>query len=117
MPWSVAAISANLRAVANLPTNKALPTRRSTSFDPDVALAFGEVFQSMRVERGHAQDAFALVAGVDRSYYGKLERGERQPSVGLLLRISKAFGVSGAEVMAAAEQLMAKRARQKVRRR
>jgi DNA-binding XRE family transcriptional regulator len=117
MPWSVAAVHAILRAVAILTAKRTLTVRRSTSFEPEVALAFGEVFQSMRVERALAQDAFALVAGVDRSYYGKLERGERQPSVGLLLRISKAFGVSGAEVMAAAEQLMAKNARRKIRRR
>lgn len=117
MPWPVAIFSANLPAVATLSAEKTIPTRRSTSFDPDVALAFGEVFQSMRLERAHAQDAFALIAGVDRSYYGKLERGERQPSVGLLLRISKALGVSGAEVMAAAEQLMARKARQRARRR
>ncbi|MEH0168511.1 helix-turn-helix domain-containing protein [Roseateles microcysteis] len=95
----------------------AIPAKRSTSFDPEVALAFGTVFQSMRLERSYAQDAFALIAGIDRSYYGKLERGERQPTVGLLLRISKALGVSGAEIMAAAEQLMAKKVRQTARRR
>jgi Helix-turn-helix domain len=54
---------------------------RVTSFDPLVAGAFGLVARSMREERGIAQDAFALAAGVDRSYYGKLERGQWQPSL------------------------------------
>lgn len=99
------------------PAVKKVSPKRSTSFDPEVALAFGAVFQMMRLERDHAQDAFALIAGVDRSYYGKLERGERQPSVGLLLRIARALDVSGADLMAAAEKLMAKKARQKARQR
>lgn len=57
---------------------------------------------------GVAQDAFSLKAGVDRSYYGRLERGERQPTVSLLLRIAGALGMSGAELLAEAEALLAK---------
>lgn len=45
----------------------------------------------------------ALEAGVDRSYFGKLERGERQPSLSILLRIAGALGVSGAELVKRAE--------------
>jgi transcriptional regulator with XRE-family HTH domain len=41
-----------------------------------VAKAFGAVVRAEREQRGIAQDAFALLAHVDRSYYGKLERGE-----------------------------------------
>jgi XRE family transcriptional regulator, regulator of sulfur utilization len=58
----------------------------------------------MREERGIAQDAFALAAGVDRSYYGKLERGQRQPSLGILLRVSTALGVSGSLMLEAVEK-------------
>ena len=46
-----------------------------------------------------AQDQLALSANIDRSYYGKLERGERQPSLGLLLRAARALGVSGATLV------------------
>jgi XRE family transcriptional regulator, regulator of sulfur utilization len=49
----------------------------------------------MREKLDVAQDAFALAAGVDRSYYGKLERGERQPSLSILLRIATALGCPG----------------------
>jgi XRE family transcriptional regulator, regulator of sulfur utilization len=77
---------------------------RVTSFDPQVAEAFGLVARSMREERGIAQDAFALAAGVDRSYYGKLERGQRQPSLGILLRVSTALGVSGSLMLEAVEK-------------
>jgi XRE family transcriptional regulator, regulator of sulfur utilization len=76
---------------------------RATSFDPGVARAFGEVVRELRVARGIAQDALALMASVDRSYFGKLERGERQPSLALLLRIATALGISGAELVTKAE--------------
>ncbi len=46
-----------------------------------------------------AQDEFALLANVDRSYFGKLERGERQPSLALLLRIAKGLGLPGASLV------------------
>ena len=48
---------------------------------------------------GIAQDVLPILAQMDRSFYGKLERGERQPSIGVLLRIAKAFGTSAAELL------------------
>lgn len=77
---------------------------RATSFDPQVARAFGLVVRAMREELAVAQDAFALAAGIDRSYYGKLERGERQPSLGIFLRVSTALGSSGSRVLDAVEK-------------
>jgi XRE family transcriptional regulator, regulator of sulfur utilization len=74
-----------------------------SSFDPAVAKVFGDVVRTLREQSGLAQDKFAFMANVDRSYYGKLERGERQPSLALLLRISQALGVSGAELLSLVE--------------
>ena len=85
------------------PKKKLLPVRRATSFEPLAARAFGEVIRSLREGKGLAQDQFALLASVDRSYYGKLERGERQPSLGLLLRIAGGLGVSGAKLVETTE--------------
>ena len=39
------------------------------------AAVFGEVIRAERVKQAIAQDQFALLANVDRSYFGKLERG------------------------------------------
>jgi transcriptional regulator with XRE-family HTH domain len=91
---------------SNRPAKKTIPARRSTSFEPATAKAFGEVVRSLREEQGVAQDQFALLANVDRSYYGKLERGERQPSLGLLLRIAKGLGVPGASLVEKTELRM-----------
>lgn len=68
-----------------------------------------QAIRSTREAQGHSQDGFALLAGVDRSYYGKLERGERQPTVALLLRVANALGVPGSALLAQAEALLADR--------
>jgi len=77
--------------------------KRSSSFDPSVARAFGRAVRAERLRRHVAQDAFALEASIDRSYFGKLERGERQPSLTLFLRIASGLGLSGSELLAAVE--------------
>lgn len=64
------------------------------------------MIRALRERNGVAQDQLALMASIDRSYYGKLERGERQPSLGLLLRAAKALGVSGATLVQATEKLL-----------
>jgi transcriptional regulator with XRE-family HTH domain len=73
-----------------------------------VAKAFGRVVRKEREGQGIAQDAFALLANVDRSYYGKLERGERQLSLGLLLRISSGGRATRAEIVQSGERAQRK---------
>ena len=80
------------------------PVRRASSFEPTAAAAFGAVIRAERVRRSIPQDQFALRANIDRSYYGKLERGERQPSLALILRISKGLGIPAATLLALVEQ-------------
>jgi len=69
-----------------------------------VASACGSVLRAWRLEREIAQDAFALLAGVDRSYYGKLERGERQPSLSVLIKCANAFAAPASTLMAEIEK-------------
>ncbi|RZI59587.1 MAG: XRE family transcriptional regulator [Rubrivivax sp.] len=82
------------------------PAPRADSFDPAVAKACGTVLRAWRLERELAQDSFALLAGIDRSYYGKLERGERQPSLSVLLKCAAAFAKPGAALVEAIECAM-----------
>lgn len=83
------------------------PTCRATSFEPIAAAIFGEVIRAERVRQAIAQDQFALLANVDRSYYGKLERGERQPSLALILRIAGGLGISASNIIALVEERIA----------
>lgn len=89
------------------PNTRARSAKRAKSFEPDVASAFGAIVRAERLKMGVAQDQFALLANVDRSYFGKLERGERQPSLGLLLRIAGALQITGGEIVKRVEKQMA----------
>jgi XRE family transcriptional regulator, regulator of sulfur utilization len=111
-PWPNWHTAGMLRGVS-IPENTppASPRTRAPSFDPEIARAVGAAVRRWREEQGIAQDAFALRAGVDRSYFGRLERGQRQPTVALLLRIAAALGVRGSELLAEAEDALAKGAR------
>lgn len=86
-------------AARRVATKPQIAPKRATSFEPHVAKAFGTVIRAEREKRGIAQDAFAIAAHVDRSYYGKLERGERQPSLALMLRIARALECPGADLV------------------
>ena len=59
-----------------------------------------------RLKRELAQDEFALLANIDRSYFGKLERGERQPSLALILRVSVALDMSASSLLAKVERVL-----------
>ena len=83
--------------------------KRATSFEPKAAAAFGAVVRDERVKLGVAQDQFALIANVDRSYFGKLERGERQPSLALILRIAGGLQMPAAELVSKVERFLQKR--------
>ena len=89
------------------PNTRVLSAKRAKSFEPDVASAFGAIVRAERLKMGVAQDQFALLADVDRSYFGKLERGERQPSLGLLLRIAGALEISGGDIVKRVEKQLA----------
>ena len=76
----------------------------STTFDPDLARAFGAAVVSLRAAAGVSQEALAANAGVERSHMGKLERGEHLPNLVAFLKIAAALGCTGADLMDAIER-------------
>lgn len=60
---------------------------------------FGKRVKILRLRSRLSQEDFADQAGIDSSYLGKVERGERNPSLGVMARIAKAFGMSLAELL------------------
>jgi transcriptional regulator with XRE-family HTH domain len=57
-----------------------------------------------REELGHSQAKVAEVAGVNPSYVGLLERGERMPSLDVLCELGRAVGLSLPELFAASSK-------------
>lgn len=66
--------------------------------------AFGHAIRELREERGISQEAFALKCGIDRSHYGGIERGERNPSLGTVFKIADTLSVPPSAIHIRAEQ-------------
>jgi len=60
----------------------------------------GERIRVIRVERNLTQEDVAHAAGMNLSYYGKLERGQNNPTLDTLIRVAEAIGASLPEVVA-----------------
>ncbi|TFW13334.1 XRE family transcriptional regulator [Massilia arenosa] len=55
--------------------------------------AFGDRVREVRHAKGLSQEELALRAGVDRSYLGQVERGERNLTLENIYRIAEGLGV------------------------
>ncbi|AAM37029.1 helix-turn-helix domain-containing protein [Xanthomonas citri pv. citri] len=78
----------------------------STTFDAELAQAFGAAVRAARTEQGIGQETLANLAAVERSHMGKIERGEHLPTLAIIFKIARALGCSVAELMAATESLL-----------
>lgn len=56
-------------------------------------VALGQQIRKVRKERGYSQEDFANGAGLGRSYYGGVERGERNIAALNLMRVAAALEV------------------------
>ncbi len=64
------------------------------SMDPNEPFTprdFGRNLRRLRKARGYSQEGFALASGIDRSYVGGVERGDRNPSLKMILDIAIAL--------------------------
>ena len=52
-------------------------------------IKIGEKIRELRKEKGYSQESFASEVGLDRTYMGSVERGERNIAALNLIRIAK----------------------------
>lgn len=65
----------------------------------DILYRFGLRVRRLRKANGFSQEAFAAHCGMDRTYVGSIERGERNVSLRNIEIIAKALEVSISELM------------------
>ena len=62
-------------------------------------VALGVALRRIRLEKSISQEKLALLAEVDRSYVGRVERGDNNVAVLTLFRLARAMDISMAEIM------------------
>jgi len=67
--------------------------------------AFGAAIRALRKEKGIAQERLALKSGLNRGYYGDVERGERNVSLANILKIADALEVPASVIFVRSEKL------------
>lgn len=75
-----------------------MPNLSSNRQDP-VLTALGAALRSIRLEKSISQEKLALLAEVDRSYVGRVERGDNNVALLTLSRLAGALGTSLADLM------------------
>jgi transcriptional regulator with XRE-family HTH domain len=61
--------------------------------------AFGAVLRELRISCGVTQETLAFNAQLDRTFISLLERGQRQPSLATVFRLSNALRLPPAEIV------------------
>ncbi len=67
--------------------------------DAKILSAFGQRVLEIRKEKGFTQETLALAAGLDRTYIGSVERGERNVSLLKFYKIAEALNASAGELL------------------
>lgn len=60
----------------------------------DTTDAVADAIRESRTKAGYTQEGFASEVGIDRSYYGAIERGEHNITVETLATIAAGLGTS-----------------------
>ena len=69
------------------------------SISDEILVRFGKRVRELRSAKGYSQEAFADKCGLDRTYMGGIERGERNLSLRKVDLIAVALEVSLSELM------------------
>ncbi len=71
----------------------------------DFSIQFGALLKTLRKERKLSQQKLAESAGVERNYVYYLERGDSEPTLGVLLGLARGLKLSFSEFASLIENL------------
>lgn len=75
-----------------------MPNLSSKRQDPAL-IALGSAIRRIRLSKDISQEKLALMAEVDRSYVGRVERGDNNVAILTLLKLAEAMDISLAKLM------------------
>ncbi len=70
----------------------------------EAAEAFGLVLRTRRLDAGLTQEQLAFEAEIQRIYVSKLELGQHQPTLTMLLTLAKALNCAASDLVVEVEQ-------------
>lgn len=79
-----------------------MPNLSKNRQDP-VLLSLGSAIRRIRLSKDISQEKLALLASVDRSYVGQVERGDNNVAILTLARLASALDISIAELIQEAD--------------
>jgi transcriptional regulator with XRE-family HTH domain len=62
-------------------------------------VTFGETLRVAREQTGMSQDQFGTATGIHRTHISLIERGEREPRLDTLVKLSRGLGISPTELI------------------
>lgn len=62
---------------------------------------FGSTIRSLRAEREWTQEDLAERSGLTATYVGQVERGDKVPSLTVVLKLARGLGVNPAQLLGA----------------
>jgi len=71
------------------------------------AEAFGQALREAREARGLSQEEAALACGIDRAYYGHIERATKVPTLTTMWKVAEAVGLKPSQLIARTERILA----------
>lgn len=72
----------------------------SMSQQDDILKRFGARVRTLRLSKRYSQESFAEKCGLDRTYIGGVERGERNIALRNIEKIARAFDMTLSELFA-----------------
>jgi transcriptional regulator with XRE-family HTH domain len=76
---------------------------------PSRSQAFGAALRELREKRNLSQEDAALECGIDRAYFGRLERADKTPTLKTLWRIADGLGTRPSKLLARTERILDER--------
>lgn len=68
-------------------------------FMSELTIQFGQLVRKYRKERNMSQEQLALLCNMDRSYLGRIERGEVNPTLEKIYELSNALKISAYDLL------------------
>lgn len=62
-------------------------------------IKFGRRITELRLRQGVSQENLAFQSGINRTYMGEIERGEKSPTLATIAKIAKGLGLTIKQVM------------------